>query len=106
MSITSCLEHLVIDFLVAKDKIYSNDIDLIIFHYYESFTKCLLQLFKSAIWMVLNVVLSPFRNIIPKSKTKHVDDVSLHYFTISFNGLFEYFDVSIQISVFDIGWVL
>jgi hypothetical protein len=26
--------------------------------------------------------------------------------TISFNGLFEYYDVSIRISVFDIGWIL
>jgi len=39
---------------------------------------------------------------IPKSKTKHVDDVNFHYFTISFNGLFEYFDMSIRINVFDI----
>jgi hypothetical protein len=54
--------------------------------------------------MVLNVVFSPFRDIIPKSKTKQVDDVSLHYFTISFN--LECYNVSIRINVFDIGRVL
>ncbi len=79
---------------------------LIVLYSFESFAKCLFQLFKSVVWMVLNIFFTPFKDIIPKNKTNHVDDVSLHYFTISFNGLFEYFDVSIWISVFDISWVL
>ncbi len=57
------------------------------------------------IWMVLNIIFSPFRDIIPESKTKQVDDVRFYYFTISLNGLFEHFDVNIMISVFDIGWI-
>ncbi len=54
----------------------------------------------------LDIVFSPFKDIISKNKTKQANDASLHYFTINFNGLIEYFDVSIQISVFEIGWVL
>jgi len=56
--------------------------------------------------MVLNVAFSPFKDIILENITKQVDDVRFYYFTISFNGLFEHFDVSIRISVFDIGWIL
>jgi len=56
--------------------------------------------------MVLNVVFTPFKDIILASKTKQVDDVSFHCFTINFNGLFEYSNVSIWISIFDISWVL
>ncbi len=48
----------------------------------------------------------PFKDIVFESKTKHVDDVNFHCFTISFNGLLEHFNVSIRISVFDIGWIL
>jgi hypothetical protein len=76
---------------------------LIILHSSESLAKCLLQLFKNAIWMVLNIVFSPFKNIIHESKTKKVNDVSFHHFTISFNGLLEHFDMNILISVFNIG---
>jgi hypothetical protein len=79
---------------------------LIVFHCSKSLAKRLLQLFKSAIWMVLNVIFFPFRDIIPESKTKQGDDVKFYYFTINFNDLFEHFDVSIKISVFDIGWIL
>jgi hypothetical protein len=79
-------------------------VDLFIILYsFESLVKCLLQLFKIAVWMVLNVVFTPFKDIILESKTKHVDDVSLHCFTINFNGLLEYFDVSmIRINVLGI----
>jgi Tat protein secretion system quality control protein TatD with DNase activity len=45
----------------------------------------------------------PFKDIIPENKTKQVDDVNLHCFTISINGLLEYSNMSIWISVFDIG---
>ncbi len=65
----------------------------------------MLQLFKSVVWMVLNVIFTPLKDIILKTKTNQIDDISLHYLTISFNGL-EYFNVSISISVFDIVWVL
>jgi hypothetical protein len=53
--------------------------------------------------MILYIILTPFKNIIFENKTKHVDNVSFHDFIIYFNGLFEYFDVSIWINVFDIG---
>ncbi len=56
--------------------------------------------------MVLNIVFSPFKNIIFESKTRQVDDVSFHYFTISCNDLLKHFNVSIRIIVFDIGWIL
>ncbi len=65
---------------------------LIIFHCSESLTKCLHQLFENVIWMVLNIIFSPFKDIIVGSKIKQVDDASLHYFTISFNGLLEHLD--------------
>ncbi len=82
-------------------------IDLfIVLHYFELLAKCLFPLFKMQIWMVLNVVFSPFKDTILDSKTKQVDDVRFYYFTISFNGLFEHFDMNIKISVFDIGWIL
>ncbi len=55
--------------------------------------------------MVLNLVFAPFRDIIPESKTKQVND-KFYHFTISFNGLFEHYDVSMRISVFDMGWIL
>ncbi len=75
-------------------------IDLfIIFHNSESLVKCLLQLFKNVVRMVLNKIFTPFKDIISKSKTKHVDDVNFHCFTISCNGLLEHFDVNIRISV-------
>ncbi len=79
---------------------------LVIFHCYELLAKCLHQLFENVIWMVLNIIFSPFKDIILGSKIKQVDDASLHCFTISFNGLLEHSNVNIQISVFDIGWVL
>jgi hypothetical protein len=60
----------------------------IVFHYFELLVKCLPQLFKNAIWIVLNVVFSPFIDTILESKTKQVDDVKFYCFTISFNGLF------------------
>jgi hypothetical protein len=41
-----------------------------------------------------------------KYNTKQVDDLNFHRFTTSFNGLFEHSDVSIQVSVFDINWIL
>ncbi len=47
--------------------------------------------------MVLNKVFTLFKDIISKSKTKWVDDVSFHCFTISANGLLEHFDVNIII---------
>jgi len=56
--------------------------------------------------MVLNIIFTPLRDTIFKSKTKQVDDVNFHYFIVNFNGFFEYFDVSIRISVFDIGLIL
>jgi hypothetical protein len=45
--------------------------------------------------MVLNKVLTPFGDIIFESKTKQVDDVNFHCFTISFNDILEHFDVNI-----------
>ncbi len=42
----------------------------------KSLAKCLLQLFKSVVWMVLNIVFSPFKDIISESKTTHVDDIN------------------------------
>jgi len=77
-----------------------------VLHSFESLAKSLFQLFKSAIWMVLYKIFTPFRDTISERKTKHVDDVSFHYFTISFNGFFEHFDVSIKINVSNIGWIL
>ncbi len=56
--------------------------------------------------MVLNLVFTPFKDTILESKTKQVDDVKFYCFTISFNGFFEHYDVSIRISVFDMGWIL
>ncbi len=56
--------------------------------------------------MVLNIIFSPFKDIILDSKTKQVGDVNFQCFTISFNGLLEHFDMNIWISVFDIGWIL
>jgi len=41
---------------------------------------------------------SKFKYIISKSKTKHVDDINFHYFTISFNGLLEHSNMNIRIS--------
>jgi hypothetical protein len=38
---------------------------------------------------------SPFRDIISENKTKQIDDINFHHFTISFNGLLEHFDVGI-----------
>ncbi len=38
----------------------------------------------------------PFRDNIFESKTKQVDDVNFHHFTISFNGLLEHSHVSIH----------
>ncbi len=61
---------------------------------------------KSTIWMVLNKVFCSFKDTILESKTKQVDDVDFHCFPINFSGLFEHFDVNIQISVFDTGWIL
>jgi hypothetical protein len=82
-------------------------VDLFIILYSsKSFAKCLFQLFINAIWTILNIVFSPFKYIIPESKTKQVDNVNFHCFTNNFNGLFEYYDVSIKINVFDIGWIL
>jgi len=43
---------------------------LIVLYNCESLAKCLLQLFKSVVWMVLNVVFTPFKNTIFESKTK------------------------------------
>ncbi len=77
-----------------------------ILYYNELLAKYLFQLFKCAIWMVLNKTFTPFKDIIFVSKTKQVDVVNFHYFTISFNGLLEHFDVNFQINVFDIGWIL
>ncbi len=56
--------------------------------------------------MVLNKVFCSFKDTILESKTKQVDDVDFHCFPINFSGLFEHFDVNIQISVFDTGWIL
>ncbi len=78
----------------------------IIFHCYEALVKCLLQLFKNTIWMVLNKVFSPFKEIILENKTKQVDDVNFHCFTINFNGLLEHYNVNIRITIFDKGWIL
>jgi hypothetical protein len=76
---------------------------LIVFHCFELLAKCLLQLFKSVIWMVLNVVFSPYRDIISKNKTEQVDGVRFYCFTIDFHGFFEHSNVSIRINVFDKG---
>jgi len=56
--------------------------------------------------MVLNIIFSLFKDMIFESKTKQVDDINFHRFTISFNGLFEHFDVNIQMNVYDISWIL
>jgi hypothetical protein len=46
-------------------------------------------------WMLQNIC---FNIIIFLQWGTRLDDVNLHYFTINFNGLFEYSDVSIWIS--------
>jgi hypothetical protein len=56
--------------------------------------------------MVLNIIFTPFIDIIFESKTKHVDDVNFHRFTINFNGLFELYNMNIRINVFETGWIL
>jgi uncharacterized protein with PQ loop repeat len=64
----------------------------------------LFQFFKCAIWMILNKILTPFRDTILKSETKQVDNVNLHSFTISFIGLLKYSTMSIRVSLTYVGY--
>ncbi len=54
----------------------------------------------------LEKILTPFKNIIFESETKQADDINFHCFTISFNGLLEYYNVNIMVNIFHIGWIL
>jgi len=76
----------------------------VILHNSEVFVKYLLQFFKSVIRMILYKVLAHFEMLFYKSETKHVDDISLHSFTIGFDCFFENSNVSIMISFLHVCW--